>query len=547
MSSTARAQASDLTPVMCGALRGPTPIDPQSNRIDEAKETRPNQYDLRIDVTDTQPQLLSAKTMAKSYGPVVALRSVDLDVMPGEIHALLGANGAGKSTLVKILSGVLSPDAGSISIGGSPATIKSPPDATGYGISTVFQDPALIPDLSLDQNLTISGLTRNDIIPWLERMQLGGLDFGLLVRDVPLATQRLVDLARALARDPQLLVLDEITAPLTPEQADHVFDVMRKWKEMGRSVLFISHRLGEVLSICDTATILRNGTDVADLDLKGVDENELVAAMLGEELAGVTPDHDTADDDDVLAHAGAPVHLVARDLEFRGRVNGVSFEVRRGEVLGLTALEGQGQDELFALLSGDHRPTSGEILVGDEPMGARSPYDAIKQGVVLVPSDRHDALFPQRSVRENLASALYNRAGRWFSLVKDEGARVDRAVDRLDIDTRAGSEVRRLSGGNQQKVTIGRWLVSDFEVLLCFDPTRGIDIQTKAQIYDLLREVAADGAAVVMYSSELREIPLVCDRVLVMYDGRIVHEQRAATATEEALLTAAHGLESVTP
>ena len=185
--------------------------------------------------------------------------------------------------------------------------------------------------------------------------------------------------------------------------------------------------------------------------------------------------------------------------------------------------------------------------MGGELLSARSPYDAIKQGVVLVPSDRHDALFPQRSVRENLASALYNRAGRWFSLFKDEGPRVDRAVGRLDIDTRAGSEVRRLSGGNQQKVTIGRWLVSDFEVLLCFDPTRGIDIQTKAQIYDLLREVAADGAAVLVYSSELREIPLVCDRVLVMYDGRIVHEQPAATATEEALLTAAHGLESLTP
>jgi ribose transport system ATP-binding protein len=485
--------------------------------------------------------------MAKSYGPVVALRSVDLDVAPGEIHALLGANGAGKSTLVKILSGVLTADTGSVSMGGSPVNIRSPRDATSFGISTVFQDPALIPDLSLDQNLTISGLTRTDIKPWLDRMQLGSLDFGLLVRDVPLATQRLVDLARALAHDPGLLILDEITAPLTPEQAAHVFDVMNKWKDMGRSVLFISHRLGEVLDVCDTATILRNGTDVADLDLAGVDENELVAAMLGEELAGVTPDQDVAQDHDETAFDQADVVLSAQNLEFRDRVNGISFQLRRGEILGLTALEGQGQDQLFALLSGDHRPTSGEIIVNGEPLVARSPYNAIKQGVVLVPSDRHDALFPQQSVRKNLSSALYNSIGRWFSLAKNEGDRVADAVDRLDIDTRAGSEVRRLSGGNQQKVTIGRGLVSDFEVLLCFDPTRGIDIQTKAQIYDLLREVAADGAAVLLYSSELREIPLVCDRVLVMYDGRIVHEQAAATATEEALLTAAHGLESVTP
>ncbi len=176
-------------------------------------------------------------------------------------------------------------------------------------------------------------------------------------------------------------------------------------------------------------------------------------------------------------------------------------------------------------------------------MSARSPYDAIRQGVVLVPADRLQALLPQRSVRENLATPLYNRISRWFSLAGDETRRVDDAIDRLDIDVRAGSQLQRLSGGNQQKVTIGRWLASGFATLLCFDPTRGIDIQTKAQIYELLRELADEGAAILLYTSELREIPLVCDRVLVMYDGRIVHEQDAATATEEGLLTFAHGLE----
>jgi ribose transport system ATP-binding protein len=302
-----------------------------------------------------------------------------------------------------------------------------------------------------------------------------------------------------------------------------------------------------VLSVCDRATILRNGRDVAHLDLDGVDERELVAAMLGEELAGEV---EAVDDVADLVHADfadADVVLGLDNVSFRERVNGVSFELRRGEVLGLTALEGQGQDELFAVLSGDHRPTGGEIKINGETLSARSPFDAISMGAVLVPSDRHDALLPQRSVRENLSSALYNRIGRWFGLARDEGPRVENAIERLDIDTRAASEVRRLSGGNQQKVTIGRWLVSDFEVLLCFDPTRGIDIQTKAQIYELLRELAAQGAAVLLYSSELREIPLVCDRVLVMYDGRIVHEQPAATATEEILLTAAHGLESAAP
>ncbi len=497
-------------------------------------------------MTTSQQPLLSTAGIAKSYGPVIALTSVDLSVAPGEIHALLGANGAGKSTLVKILASVFDADVGSVTINGAAVNLKGPGEATEAGIATVFQDPALIPDLSLDQNLTISGLRHSDVVPWLERMQLADLDFGLLVRDIPLASLRLVDLARALAHDPQLLMLDEITAALTPEQADRVFDVMREWKSMNRSVLFISHRLGEVLRICDVATILRNGRDVAHLDLSGIDEAELVTAMLGEELArgSKAGSPDAAPSRQTLSDKDRGVVLAAKDLHFRGRINGVSFELRRGEILGVTALEGQGQNELFALLSGDHRPTSGEIEINGERLSAYSPYKAIRKGLVLVPGSRHDALLPQRSIRENLATPLYNRIGRWFSLVADESERVDGAVARLNIDTRAASQVRRLSGGNQQKVTIGRWLVSDFEVLLCFDPTRGIDIQTKAQIYELLKELARDGAAVLMYSSELREIPLVCDRVLVMYDGSIVHEQSAATATEEILLTAAHGLES---
>lgn len=497
-------------------------------------------------MSDPQRPVLATEGIAKSYGPVVALRSVDIVVEPGEIHALLGANGAGKSTFVKVMSGVIRRDAGSASIDGEPISFTVPSDAAAAGVATVYQDPALIPDLSLDQNLTISGLKRGDVEPWLERLQLGGFDFGLLVRDVPLAALRLIDLARALALDPRLLMLDEITAALTPEQADLVFDVMREWKAMNRSVLFISHRLGEVLSICDTATILRNGRDVANMSLDGVEEAELVSAMLGEELASAPAAEEATDLESAVAD-NSDVVLEADDLHFREKVNGISFKLARGEVLGLTALEGQGQDELFALLSGDHRPTTGHILVNGEPMHARSPYNAIRDGLVYVPADRQEALLPQRSVQENIALPMYNRIARWFSLRRDEGTRVDRAIDRLDIDTRAASQVQRLSGGNRQKVTIGRWLIEDFEVLLCFDPTRGIDIQTKAQIYDLLREVARNGAAVLLYSSELREIPLVCDRVLVMYDGAIVHEQGAATATEEVLLTAAHGLEGANP
>jgi ribose transport system ATP-binding protein len=485
--------------------------------------------------------------IAKRYGSVVALRSADLTVRPGEIHALLGANGAGKSTLVKVLSGVINADAGATSVLSRPLILRRPADSMAAGIATVFQDPALIPDLTLAQNLRISGLDRRDVMPWLERMELAHIDFELLVSGVPLAYLRLLDLSRALAHDPRLLVLDEITAALTTDQAEHVFGIMREWRAQGRSVLFISHRLGEVLDLCDYATILRNGTHIADFDLAGVDESQLVTAMLGEELvedlAAETAEATSAEAITQPKAFDTPVVLEARDVHLRNKVNGVSFQLHRGEILGLAALEGQGQDQLFQVLSGDHRPSSGELLVNGERLNARSPYDAIKRGLVLVPADRQHALLPQRSVRENLTTPLYNRAGRWFTLARDETERVDRAVARLDIDVRAGSQAQRLSGGNQQKVTIGRWLASGFDTLLCFDPTRGIDIQTKAQIYDLLRELAAAGAAVILYTSELREIPLVCDRVLVIYNGRVVHEQNAATATEEVLLASAHGLE----
>jgi ribose transport system ATP-binding protein len=479
---------------------------------------------------------LETSSIAKSFGSVVALRSVDLRVQPGEIHALLGANGAGKSTFVKILSGVFSADTGTIQVNGVRVSARRPSDAMSAGLATVFQDPALIPDLTVAQNFRLTGVDVGAVRVWLERMDMGDLDFDTLIRELPLELLRLLDLSRALAHDPQLLLLDEITAALPADQAEHVFAVMREWKARGRSVLFITHRLAEVLSMCDRATILRDGRNVASMVPGEGGESRLLEAMLGEaapanlDLAVRT------------VASGAPVMLEAQDLHSGDQVGGISFQLRAGEILGIAALEGQGQDRLFDLLAGDRRPDSGQVLVEGKLMAARSPYDAIRRGVVLVPSDRLLALLPKRSVRENLAVPLYNRVGRWLNLVGDESERADKAIARLSIDTRAQRQVRRLSGGNQQKVVIGRWLATGFRTLLCFDPTRGIDIQTKRQIYDLLREIADTGASVLIYTSELPEIPLVCDRVLVLYNGQVVHEQAGATATEEGLLSAAHGL-----
>src|SRR5215218_6909840 len=447
--------------------------------------------------------LLQTTAVAKAFGPVVALRGVDLSVAPGEVHALLGANGAGKSTLVKILTGVLGNDSGTVAVNGRPVDLDSPTEARSQGLAPVYQDPALIPDLTVEQNLRLTGVDPAAVRRELAGMDLDGLDLGEQVRDIPLPFLRMLDLARALAFDPQLLLLDEITAALPPDLSERVFAITTRWKQRNRSVLFISHRLAEVREHCDMCTVLRDGRDVASFHPGEGGESQIVAAMLGE----------------------------------------ASAAVQDGEVLGMAALEGQGQDRLFEILSGNVRAAGGEILVDGQPLKARHPYDAIRRGVVLVPSNRLMALLPQRPIRENIAIPLFNRISRWGPInIGRERRQVEEAVTRLSIDTRAAAQARRLSGGNQQKLTIGRWLAAGFRTLLLFDPTRGIDVGTKHQIYDLVRELADGGAAIVLFTSELREIALVCDRAAVLHNGAIVAEM-PPTASENDLLTAAHGLE----
>jgi ribose transport system ATP-binding protein len=485
--------------------------------------------------------LLQTTAVAKAFGPVVALRGVDLSVAPGEVHALLGANGAGKSTLVKILTGVLRNDSGTVAVNGEEVSLRGPTDARAKGLAPVYQDPAMIRDLTVEQNLQLTGADPAKVRHELAEMDLDGLDLDEQVRDIPLPFLRMLDLARALAFDPQLLVLDEITAALPPDLSERVFAIMTRWKRRNRSVLFISHRLAEVREHCDMCTILRDGRDVASFH-PGQEggESQIVAAMLGEASTGV---RDMARERAARAGAEPTGRLVVRDLLIDRQAAGVTFEVAAGEVLGLAALEGQGQDRLFDILSGSDRAAGGEILVDGRPLHARHPFEAIRRGMVLVPSDRLMALLPQRPIHENIAAPLYNRVSRWVPInIGRERRQVQEAVTRLSIDTRAAAQARRLSGGNQQKLTIGRWLAAGFRTLLLFDPTRGIDVGTKHQIYDLIRELADGGAAILMFTSELREIGLVCDRAAVLHNGAIVAEM-PPTASETDLLTAAHGLE----
>ena len=480
--------------------------------------------------------LLEARNVGKRYGPVVALESASLSVDAGEVHALLGANGAGKSTLVKILTGVIQRDGGTVELRGEPVRVSSPSRAARIGLAPVFQDPALVPDLTVAQNIRLTAVDVDAVRQRLREMDVD-VDFTEQAGDVPLPLLRMIDLARAMARDARAVHVGQANAALGK--------LIRRI-EPGRVV---HGDLGAEAAVAEVGPVAHFA--VADTHQvrqpvpREIGERQIVEYMLGPEAA--TAEAHAAEVDETPLKGAAAAEAAATTLEVTdlrvGSLAGVSFSLRAGEILGVAALEGQGQNDLFAVLAGDRRAEGGEMSVTGKSLRPRHPYDAIRSGLVLVPADRLLALLPQRSVRENIAAPRYNRLGRWGPInPREERRRVASAIEALQIDTRAQRQVRRLSGGNQQKVTIARWLASGFQTLLCFDPTRGIDVGTKRQIYALLRRLADDGAAILFFSSELSEFPLVCDRVLTLFGGRITGELAGEGADEASLLRAMHGL-----
>ena len=407
--------------------------------------------------------LLEASGVAKNYGAVAALRDASLAIRPGEIHALMGANGAGKSTLVKILTGAVKPDGGTIVLRGKERTVPSPAEARRSGMVSVYQEPAIILDLTVLENLA---LTETPVDAF--RSQIGDLGIAKLnlrahARDLPLATLRIIDLARALAIDPDVLLLDEMTAALPADLTARVLEVISRRRGTDHSVIFISHRMLEVAGLCDRATVLREGRTVGVVDVAPGAEEQIVGLMLGP----------AAEDGDLaLTPAAAPVapavaadatpRLSGRNLKAGKDLADVSFDLHAGEVLGLVALEGQGQDELFDVLSGQTRPSAGEILVDGAAVQFRHPSHAIRAGVVLVPADRSSALLMQRSVRENIALPRLAPVRRWGPLnATAERRSVARAIDRLQIDTRAhvgGAPAlgRQPAEGDDRALAVGR-------------------------------------------------------------------------------------------
>ncbi|RWP48981.1 sugar ABC transporter ATP-binding protein [Mesorhizobium sp.] len=489
----------------------------------------------------TTNPLLDATGVVKTYGAVVALRNASLSVLPGEVHALMGANGAGKSTLVKILTGAIRADAGHILIRGEARDVRSPADARRAGLLPVYQEPSLIPDLDVASNLRLTGTPVEPFRAWVRELGIPDLDIRDIARDIPLAVLRVLDLARALAVEPDVLLLDEMTAALPANLAEKVLEVVRRQGDSGRSVIFISHRFVEISALCDRATVLRDGETVGVVDIEPGVEERIVEMMLG---ARIEKTRVAARQANQAASPGeSRPRLGVANLRVGTKLNDVSFDLANGEVAGVVALEGQGQDELFAALAGSIRPSGGTIEVDGKPVKFAHPADAIRAGIAYVPGDRTEALTMQRSVRENIALPFSAALRNWGPInMRQEGSRVVNAIERLQIDTRAQREVQRLSGGNQQKVTIARWIAAEAQTILCFDPTRGIDVGTKQEIYRLLRELADQGKSVLFYTSELEEVQRVCDRVIVIFGGRVVDVFPVELADEPALMRAAYGL-----
>ncbi|WP_116950417.1 sugar ABC transporter ATP-binding protein [Jiangella endophytica] len=505
--------------------------------------------------------LLEMSGVRKRYGGVQALDGAELTAVRGEVHALLGPNGSGKSTLDKTLAGTVVPDAGTIRIDGAEARIGGPRDAHALGVAAVYQQLSIVGDLTVTQNVVL-GLeparrfgfldqraARDRAGAALERFTAAFA--GRLPLDRPASAlgpgeRQIVEVAKALARRPRILVLDEATASLHKEQVDVLFDVVRELRADGVLVLFTSHRLDEVFALCDRATVLRNGRTAGTVELAATDEDELVRLMVGD-APHQAPRAARAGAAGAGSAAEGPVSSPAATLEVRGlttdRLRDVSFTVRSGEVLGLGGLQGQGQSELLLALFGGAHVGAGEAVLDGRPLPLSSPVKAARAGVALVPGDRgRQGMFAVRPIQENLSLAsMHRRATARLALrgAAERGA-ATAMVERLRIKIGSLADpVSTLSGGNQQKVVIGKWLLDRPRVVLLDDPTKGVDVAAKEEIYAIVRGLADDGAVVILNSSDNRELTELSDRVLVVFEGTVVEELDAEAISERRLISSA--------
>ncbi|WP_137151895.1 sugar ABC transporter ATP-binding protein [Devosia sp. FKR38] len=490
---------------------------------------------------------LQLSGVSKYFAGTRALENVDFACERGSIHAVLGENGAGKSTLIKIISGVLRPDTGALSLDGQPFDFANPAQANAAGIVCIFQELSLVPDLTVADNIALAqpprryGMIdrraqRHRAEALLARIKCEDVDPNALVRDLSLSRRQMVEIAKALGKQPRLLILDEATSALTRNDVETVYGLLADLRQDNVASLFISHRMNEVERLCDTLSVFRNGRHVETFSKGAKTDGQIVRLMIGREVDAQFPPKP--------APTPHVPHLHVDNLSWEKRLRGASLTVGRGEIVGLGGLDGQGQKELMLALFGVLRGVEGRVTVGETQGVPTSPAIA-KQAprrIALVPEDRKtEGLMLPMSIADNLlaASYAYVSVGPFINPMLESQA-VSEAIAKLQIKIGDPQDpVATLSGGNQQKVVIAKWLMTDPDVILLNDPTRGIDVGTKQEIYRLMRRLADEGRAILFYSTDYAELIGCCERVAIMYDGAIVAELSGDAVTEEAIVSAA--------
>lgn len=488
--------------------------------------------------------LIEMRSISKAFTGVQALHNCSLHILKGEVHALLGENGAGKSTLMKILNGIYHPDEGEIFFEGKKVSINSVLDARALGITMIHQELNMLTNLTVAQNIFLGKEKRkkgifldetalNDEAAELLRKVSLDLDPRTMVSELTVAQQQMVEIAKAMSYESKLIIMDEPTAPLSSSETDSLFRMISGMKKQGISVIYISHRMDEIKRICDRATILRDGQYIETVGLAGASMDDIISAMVGRKI--------------VYSREKAAKDRISEEkvLELRGiswgsKVKNVSFFLRRGEILGLAGLVGAGRTETARLIFGAERPDSGEILVKGRRKDIGSPWDGVKNGISYLSEDRKQyGLITEMSVENNIGIASLDKLCRGLGFI-DRGksaAETERLISALKIKTPSpDTSVKFLSGGNQQKTVVAKWLLRDTDILIFDEPTRGIDIGAKEEICSLLVELADMGKSVIMISSEMQELLRVCDRIIVMHEGEITGELMAGEATQEKIL-----------
>ena len=501
--------------------------------------------------TDAAPglaaPLLEVRDIEKTFPGVRALSGVSFEVRAGEVHALLGENGAGKSTLIKIISGVYEPDSGSILIGGRQTCFASPEDAKRAGVATIYQELLLFPELTVAENIFLGHAPRASMgrIDWramraraealLASLEIDDLAARQVVGALSVGNRQRVEILRALSHDARILIMDEPTAALTESDVTRLFDVVRRLKARGVGIVYISHRLDEIFAIADRVTVLRDGAYVGARNVADTNASELVQMMVGRRIDNLFPK--------TIVPIGAPV-LEARDIVRHPMTKSVSLTVRAGEIVGLAGLVGSGRSELAQTLFGITPAESGEIRLMGEGVTIRSAENARSKGIAYVPEDRGvQGLVRRMSVLHNFSLAALGALSRGGFINRSAERRMaEEGVARFRVKTSSVEEIAgRLSGGNQQKIVLGKWLANNPKLLILDEPTRGIDVGAKAEIHRLMSELAGAGVAILMISSELPEVLGMSDRVLVMREGRLVAEFDRAHATSETVGAAMMG------